>query len=302
MTASLEGGIAAAVAAAACYGCAPVAQAWAARQEATGAGIGVRLTARLARRPVWLLGVGGEGLGFVLEAYAFSAAPATLVAPLMTTEVLIFAMVAARVFRGQVSSLGMAGVGTIVVGAALLAAAFADDGRLGDPATTAEMIGLLALCAVVVAAATIGGVRSLTAARRALAAALFSGAAGIAYGTATVLTRQVGRTFTLDEPLRLLTTVTPYALAVVSLLGVMTLQRGLQISPLIAFPLTSSASALLPVLVGTAVLDDPVPTGFALAEFSLALVLMVMGVFLLCYGSAAVRTRRWADTSAGQEE
>jgi uncharacterized membrane protein YhhN len=109
----------------------------------------------------------------------------------------------------------------------------------------------------------------------------FSLASGVAYGFATLATRQVGRTFTGDEPWQILTGPAPYVLVGCSILAIATMQRALQTSPTITFPITSEVSAFLPVIVGAALFGDPVPTGGRQVLFVAALVLMAGGVGLL---------------------
>jgi uncharacterized membrane protein YhhN len=110
---------------------------------------------------------------------------------------------------------------------------------------------------------------------------LFSAAAGASYGLATMAIRQVGRTFSPDDPWHLRATATPYTLTVCSLIGIAMMQRGLQTSSLLAFPVTSATGAVLPVILGATLLGDEVPTGAGRTAFVAALVLIVGGVILL---------------------
>jgi uncharacterized membrane protein YhhN len=114
-----------------------------------------------------------------------------------------------------------------------------------------------------------------------LAAVVFSAASGTCYGIATLATRQVGREFSIDEPWQLLTTPTPYVLAVTSLLGVALTQRGLQLWPVLSFPVVSAVSAFVPVVLGAAVLGEDVPTGASRLAFVAALAVLAGGVCLL---------------------
>lgn len=281
MTARLVRGLAAAVLGAALYGSAPAVQAIAARREPAGRGVGMRLTARLVRRPIWLAGLGVELLGFVVEAYAFSSAPVTLVAPVMTCDMIVFVLLVSRLFGERLTSSGVGGIAAMTVGVALLAVAFAGSGQLGEPATDAQLLVFLAACVAVAAAAAMTGTRATAGGHRSLAAVLFSAASGISYGFATMTTRQIGRTFSTDAPWHLLATATPYVLVGCSVLAIAMMQRGLQTSPLLTYPVTSAASSLLPVILGAALLDDPVPHGAAEVAFVGALLLLGAGVTLL---------------------
>jgi len=277
----LTTGLLAAIAGAVCYGAAPAVQAVAARQEPAGRGTGMRLTLRLAGRPLWLLGFAGELGGFALEAYAFSRAPTTFVAPIMTLDLVVFVLLAGALIGQRPARPGGAGIAAMIAGIALLALAFAGQDGLGQPADDAQLWSFLAAAAVVAVIAGVVGTRALAAERRTLAAGAFSVASGAGYGLATLTTRQIGRTFDAQEPWRLLETPTPYVLAGCSVIAIAMMQRGLQTGPLLTYPVTSVTSSVLPVLIGAAVLGDPVPGGAARAGFVAALVLVVAGVVLL---------------------
>jgi drug/metabolite transporter (DMT)-like permease len=274
-------GVAAALAGAVCYGAAPVVQGVAARREADGVGVGGRLVLRLIRRPVWLAGIAVDLGGFVFEACAFSAAPATLVAPLMAFDTIVFVLIGTSVFHDRLSPRGVAGICVISVGIAALAAAFSGDDSLGATATDVELFAFLAASVGVCALAAVLGGRAVAAGRSVVAAGTFAAAAGIAFGLATMSTRQVGRTFHLDRPWLLLETPTPYVLAVSAVLALMCMQRGLQTSPLLTVPVVSALGAMLPVGLAAGVLGDPVPHGARLAGFVAALLLICGGVALL---------------------
>jgi hypothetical protein len=68
---------------------------------------------------------------------------------------------------------------------------------------------------------------------------------------------------------------------VCSVLAIALLQRGLQISPVLTFPVTSAVSAFLPVVLGAALLGDQVPQGATLIAFVAALALLAAGVVLI---------------------
>jgi drug/metabolite transporter (DMT)-like permease len=282
----LAGGLLAAIGGAICYGAAPAIQAVAAGQEKTGGGAGIRLTLRLAGRPVWLLGFAGELGGFALEAFAFSRAPTTLVAPVMTLDLVVFVLLAGALVGERPARRGRYGIAAMIAGIALLALSFVGRSGLGEPADAAQLWFFLALCVACSGVAALAGNRALAARRPTMAAGAFSLVSGVAYGLATLTTRQVGRTFHLDAPWQLLTTPTPYVLVGCSILAITMMQRGLQTGPLLTYPITSVTSSVVPVLIGAALLDDPVPGGMARAGFVVALVLVVAGVVLLAQDRA----------------
>jgi hypothetical protein len=280
LTGHLAAGLGAATGAATLYGSAPVAQAVASRRT-PGAGMGFGLVLRLVRQPIWLLGLGLEVAGFVLEAYAFSVAPVTLVAPVMACDILVFVLIGSTIFGSRPSGTGLSGVGAMAGGLALLALAFSSDTALGTAATSTELVGFLGGAIVLAGVAALFGTRALKAGRQPAAAGIFSMAAGFSYGLATLSTRQIGRTFGIHHPWSLLGTVTPYALVGCSVLGVILSQRASQARAIIAFPLISAAAAFLPVILGATLFGDQVPTGGLRVSFIAGLVLLASGVVLL---------------------
>lgn len=277
---NLGAGLLCAIAAAGFYGTGPIAQGVAARRTSSGKGVRA-LFLRLVREPIWLAGLATEVGGFLLEATAFGIAPAAFVAPILAIDSLVFVMLAWAVFGGTPTRQGIGGALTMAAGVGLLAIAFSAHAQLGDSAGNAMQLGFLAAGAAVAGLAALIGNRASAAGRTRVAAAVFAGAAGTLYGLATMGTRQVGRTFTLSAPLHLIVTPTPYLLAFCGLVAVAMLQRGLQTGPILAFPLASGISALLPVVLGTVLLGDQAPGGVRRVVFVAALVLMAAGVVLL---------------------
>ena len=273
-------GIFCAVAAAAFYGTGPIAQGVAARRTSPTQGVRALLL-RLAREPIWLAGVACELGGFVLEATAFGIAPAALIAPIMAIDSLVFVILAWTVFGGTPTRQGIGGALTLAVGVALLAVAFASHAEIGDAADNVTQCWFLGTGVFIAGFAALVGNRASTAGRVRVSAAIFGVAAGGLYGLATMGTRQVGVVFSWSHPLHLVVTPTPYLLAFCGLVAVGMLQRGLQTGPILAFPLTSAISALMPVILGTLLLGDQAPGGDRRVAFVAALVLMVVGVVLL---------------------
>jgi hypothetical protein len=281
VSAGLVGGGVTAVAAAVLYASAPVAQGRAARSRPTGTGTGLRLMLTMARQPIWLLGLGCDIGGFVLEAFAFSDAPATLIAPIMAADLVFFVVLARIAFGIRLDGWAWSGAVLAAAGLLLLALSFRGGAELGETASGVDLAVFVGGAVAVSGLAALAGDRAIAAHRERLAAVVFSAASGTCYGIATLATRQVGREFSIDEPWQLLTTPTPYVLAVTSLLGVALTQRGLQLWPVLSFPVVSAVSAFVPVVLGAAVLGEDVPTGASRLAFVAALAVLAGGVCLL---------------------
>jgi drug/metabolite transporter (DMT)-like permease len=279
---TLAQGLPAVVVAAALYGSAPALQAAAARRTSPGAGLGLRLLGRLVLRPLWLLGLACEIGGFVAEVCAFSVAPAALVAPLLTADMVFLVLLARRGLGERLAIGGMFGILTMALATALMAFAFGEVSTLGSPASHAQMLVFAIGGALAAAVGTIIGDRGAAAGRSWLAALGFGVAAGVAYGIATLATRQVGLTFDIHDPWPLLTTPTPYVLVVSSVLAISLLQRGLQAgASVLTFPVTSFVSSFLPVVLATTMLGEQVPGNGHRIAFIVALLAVAVGVVLL---------------------
>jgi drug/metabolite transporter (DMT)-like permease len=281
-------GLPAVAVAAALYGSAPVLQAAAARRSPPGAGMGLRLLGRLVLRPLWLLGLACEIGGFAAEAYAFSVAPAALVAPLLTADMVFLVLLARRGLGERLAIPGRFGILAMVLGTALMAFAFSGESVLGSPASNAQMLGFTIGGAVAAAVGAIVGDRGAATQRSWLAAFGFGVASGVAYGIATLATRQVGLTFDWHDPWQILTTPTPYVLIGFSVIALALLQRGLQTgASVVTFPVTSFVSSFLPVALATTVLGEQVPTNGQRVAFVVALLAVSVGVVLLGRDRAA---------------
>lgn len=276
MRGSLVEGLAAAFAATACYGVAPLAQATAARRAPPGSGLGLGLLVGLAHQPLWLLGLLCEAGGFVLEVVAFSAAPVALVAPVLTCDMVVLVLLARRALGERLSAPGIAGIVAMAGGVALLGLSFGDDTPLGQPASEALLAvflgaGLLfAGTGVIVAQRSVGGTRR---------AVWFGLSAGVCYAVATLATRQLGL-LVGDVPLdRIARTLTPYLLVLFSVLALSLQQRGLQSgAAVVTFPVTSGISAFLPVVAALTMLGEQTPTGTMFVPFVIGLVLVAAGI------------------------
>ncbi|WP_018637564.1 DMT family transporter [Parafrankia elaeagni] len=301
MNTALVLGLPITIVSAALYGVAPLLQAMAARREEAGAGLGLGLLARLATRPLWLLGLAVEAGSFLLEVYALSVAPVALVAPVMALDMIVFTLLARRALGEQISRVGWSGVGLMVAGVGLLAYAFHRNAEVGSPAGRNVLLAFLVLGLIFSLLCAFGA--NLAAARRKIAGAAlgFGLAAGVSYAIATLATRQIGLAVhehrNGDSPLvDLLSTPTPYILILFSVLALGLEQRGLQgRAAVIAFPVTSGVSAFLPVTLGLTLFDEPAPDGPRLLAFVVSLVMVAAGI------AALGRDRMAANRSVEEE-
>ena len=143
------GGIAVALAAACCYELAYVVQALEARQAGDGARIEPTLLGRLLRRPRWVAGTALSGVGALLQIWALTLAPLTVVQPTLALGLVLLLVLSATVLHEPVGPRERLGVAAIVVGVAVVALTAAPEvGEPGDPLGVALLVALLALPAL----------------------------------------------------------------------------------------------------------------------------------------------------------
>jgi len=302
-------GLPATIGSAALYGVAPLVQAMAARRERAGRGLGLGLLARLARRPLWLLGLAVETAAFLLEVYALSVAPVAMVGPVMALDMIVFTLLAGRALRERLSRRGRAAIVLMVTGVGLLAYAFERHGDVGSMASTKQLLLFLSAGLAFALAAALGANQAATRGRVATAAFGFGVAAGVAYAIATLATRQFGLALDERRPdgafvgsylVDLLRTPAPYLLIVFSVLAMSLEQRGLQgPAAVVAFPVTSGVSAFLPAVLGLTLFDEPAPTGWHFVAFVAALAFIATGIASLGRDRAAAGTAQESGASAG---
>ncbi|MBB5797071.1 DMT family transporter [Streptomyces caelestis] len=276
-----------ALGAAACFGTATVLQAMAARAVATGPGGDVALLWRALRQWRYLVGLGVDGLGFVLQIVALRSVPIYAVGAALAASLAVTAVVAARLLKVRLSRMEWAAVGVVCAGLALLGLA---SGAEGDEA------GPVRLKWAMLAAA--GGVLLLGAAGRRLpergrALALGLGA-GLGFGVVEVAVRLIdGLT-----PGALFTNPAAYALLLgggaAFLLLTSALQRGSVTTATAGLVLGETVA---PALIGVVWLGDRTRPGLgwlAVLGFAVA----VAGALALSrFGEAPVERAEGAFTS-----
>ncbi len=232
--------------------------------EAVGKGFLVRL----ARQPVWLLGLAAQGLGFVAQAIALGIGRMVIVQPLLVASI-VFALPLGRLLEGRrirrEEWLGAALV-TAGLGALLL---------VSKPAQGSDDASLLSWA--VIGGATLGLAVVLFALARgrapAMRAGLLGAAGGILFGLAAALTKTT--VSLLDDGIgAVFGDWHVYALAGISIAAFWLEQAALQTGALAAAVATTMAFDPLSSLVFGIVLFDEAlhesAVGYALSAIALA--------------------------------
>lgn len=246
---------------------------------ATAEGSHAGLLLRMARRPVWLAGVGADALGFVAQAVALTVGRIAVVQPLLVATV-VFALPLGARFTGQ--RVGRRDVGAAVlvtVALALFLVAASPAGGRGDAPAHAWLIA----GAVLGVASALLALLARGAPPKARAALLGAGA-GLLFALSAALTKSVG-----DEVRHGLLTALAgwhlYALAGVGYASMTFNQLALATGALAPAIATSTAvDPVASVLLGTTLFAETLATSaLAAAVAAAALVATVAGVALLAH-------------------
>ncbi|MEU8954060.1 hypothetical protein AB0C93_07130 [Streptomyces sp. NPDC048518] len=250
-----------------CFGTASVFQAVGTRATApgTGSGVDAALLLRALRQWRYLVGLGLDGLGFLLQIVALRTIPIYAVGAALAASLAVTAVVAARLLRVRLSGVEWGAVAVVCAGLAMLGLASGDEGeRAGSTTLRYVMLGIA--FAVLLLGAVAG---RLPGRGRALALGL---GAGCGFGVVEVTVRLI------DDmaPGALLTNPAMYALLVgggaAFLLLTSALQRG---------SVTTATAGLVigetigPALVGVVWLGDRTREGLewlAVLGFAVAVV------------------------------
>ncbi|MCW3007049.1 MAG: hypothetical protein JWP17_1675 [Solirubrobacterales bacterium] len=177
------------------------------------------LLVQMARRPVWLLGISCDGLGFICQFIALSVGSLAVVQPLLVLSV-VFALPLGVVFTGQrVQRLDVCAAIVVTVGLiAFLTIANPHGGRQNAPLGDWLITGAVVL--LITAPLLLASRRVHTAAGK---AALLGSATGVLFGLSAALTDVTGHRFD-DGILTVFTSWPLYALIVVGYIS-MTLSQ-----------------------------------------------------------------------------
>jgi hypothetical protein len=251
---------------------------------------GLGLVRVLVRRPLWWLGMAGDGGGYLVQAAALGVGSLLLVQPLLVTTLLFALPLGARWARRPLARAD-------VVWSVVLAAALAVFVVSGDPTegvdragfrewlpTGSVLLGLLAL-----------GLVAATRTRGTTRAVLLAGCTALCYGIAAALTKGVVDSLG-DGIAVLLTAWETYTLVAASVLGTLLQQSAFQAGQLGAsLPTMIVGEPVVAVVIGALVLQEELRAdGAEWVLIGLLVVVMTVATIALARSSArgAVTTAR----------
>lgn len=255
------------------YATAAVLQQRAAAAQPPELALSLRLIGRLARRPLWLLGIGFDVAAYAFEAAALGVGSVVVVGPVLVSS-LLFAIPLATIGQpARVTRREMWPACLIVVGLAVFIG-------VGDPrgessvASATEWTLAGGFVALVAGAAVALGRRAHAASERAL---LFGLATGTLYALTAVLTKATVDLFD-QGVLDTFTHWQPYALVTVSVAGLVVNQSAFQAGHLAAsLPAIAVTNPVLSAGLGVALFGERFGASSALEVTAtvLAVVLMI---------------------------
>jgi drug/metabolite transporter (DMT)-like permease len=218
-------------------------------------GGGIRLVLRLARRPVWLLGLGFDGVGYGLQAIALGVGELLVVQPVITSGIL-FALPASMWWSGhKLGRTQFVWACTLALGLTAFLLLVGSDG--GKDRASSEAWLVCAAIAVPTVGISVGAAIRASATRRAV---LFAFATGVLFGLTAALTKSSAALLGAHG-LGALGYWEPYALLALGGLGFVLNQRAFQAGSLTAsLPTLTVVEPVVAVLIGITMLDETIPT------------------------------------------
>jgi len=235
------------------YAAASVLQHREAHADADVAGSGLRLVGRLARRPLWLAGVGADAAAYGFQAAALGVGALLVVQPVITAGLLFALPASARLAGRRIGRSDVLWGAVLAAGLAVfLALAVGDGGR--DRAPAADWLVCALVLGPAMAASLVVGGRA-TGTRRAV---LFALATGALFGVTAALTKAT--VVLLDHHgLGALRAGEPYALVLLGGVGFVLNQRAFQAGALTAsLPTLTVVEPLVAAVIGLTMLDERV--------------------------------------------
>jgi drug/metabolite transporter (DMT)-like permease len=196
-------------------------------------GVDVWLIFRLARRPVWLLGLASMILGFVFQISALRFGPLALVQPILALELLfVFAYMAVIGRRAKVKRRDWLAAVAMSAGIGLfLRLASPSGGRLHAPGAWWWLAGLSTLGIVLLALVLAIGPGHLPKTSRSRQAALLGAATGISWGFVAAVIKELS-SYLGDGTGAIFANWSPYVLVVVGAATMLLASHALAAGPL----------------------------------------------------------------------
>jgi drug/metabolite transporter (DMT)-like permease len=283
----MEKAILLALAASFCTATASIAQRQGARSVRTTNGFDVGLIVRLARRPVWLLGIASMILGFGFQLTALRFGALALVQPILAVELLLVFGYMAFAGRRRVRIRRRDWLAAAVMSAGVagfLALASPSGGRTHASGSGWMLAGLVTLAVVLIAVATSFRPGSHAGASSSSRAAALGGATGIAWGFVAAVIKELS-THLGGGPGAVFSTWSPYLLLIAGAAAMLLASHALAAGPLAASqPGFTILDPLAAILLGVYLFGEHIRSGpWEMAGEAASLALVVAGAIALSH-------------------
>jgi drug/metabolite transporter (DMT)-like permease len=234
-------------------------------QRERGRGL-LRLLSQLARRRLWLAGVGLAVAAYALQAVALAFGPLALVAPVVAAD-LLFALPTAAIWeRRRMRRLDWAGCAIVGTGVAVFVICSPESSGRSDAPARAWLLafGAVALVSAGAAAAALVG-------RRATRASLLAIAAGVTFGMTAAVTLSLTRIVRFGDGTAVLAHWQPWALIALGGTGLLLSASAYKAGALRAsLPIMDTVEPVSAVLIGTVVFGERLATSPAMLMVQIA--------------------------------
>jgi hypothetical protein len=246
-------------------------------------GIGMmRAIAVWIRDPMWLGGLGVQTVGYALYIAALSDAPVSLVAVMMQGGIALFVIFAVVFLHEKANAREWAGIVGIL--AAMVVLGLSLRGGAAGSAANAKALWRFSAVSIGAAAAPFGFARLR---RSGMATAI---ASGVAFGLGSLYTKPLADAFAdqavAGSLLRMFAHQWLYLVSVTNIAGLILLQNSFHSARgIIAMPLSSAISNVVPILGGMAAFAESLPTEHIAESLRIAaFVLTIASSALLAVG------------------
>jgi drug/metabolite transporter (DMT)-like permease len=252
--------------------------------QGSAVGGGFRLVLRLARRPIWLAGLGADGVGYGLQAVALGLGELLVVQPVLTSGIL-FALPAGAWWSGRrLSRSDFAWACVLAIALTVFVLLAGSDGGRNFASARAWVA-----CAVITTPVLVGCTFAATRSRGTPRAVLFAFIAAVLFGITAALTKS--SVVLIDHHgFGALRHWEPYALLALGALGFVVNQRAFQAGSLTAsLPTLTVVEPVVAALIGITMLHETVPTDSAIEWIAVAASVVAMVIATIVLSRSAAR-------------
>ena len=234
------------------------------------------------RDPMWIGGLGVQTVGWAMYVIAVSRAPVSMVAVMMQGGIALFVVASVVILGERARPREWIGIGAVVSGMVILTLSI-PAGQIEGALKPSTLLTLSALLLVLgLAPAGFAPLKSSGA-----AAAIFS---GVVFGLAGLFTKAMTENFLGDDagPIALRIATNPYVYGVIAanIAGIVALQNSFHSARgIIAMPLSSALSNVVPIAGGMLAFGEHLPSDHAAAAMRISAFILTIAAGALLAGA-----------------